>query len=216
MPVLVVLSLAAPFTLLTHFGAMLCEATATLNVKIVISLSRVGWLALFLLLLDGYGVVGIATAFAISEFLTNLVYLPVMRRLLTVSIGAILRSHSIGLVAGAITGVTLYGLHVGLTQVGLRAPAILAAQVAVGILFLLVTVVRPRGGLVWREIRPRLDAAGYGREHGRGGAVLQDAGRAGCSQAVKGRPSVTADGRRGRPRPTTRLPAFGVKSAFRP
>ena len=164
-PVLVVLSLAAPFTLLTHFGAMLCEATATLNVKIVISLSRIGWLALFLLLLDGYGVVGIATAFAISEFLTNLVYLPVMRRLLTVSIGTILRSHVLGLVAGGITGTTLFGLHAGLSRVGLSAPVILVAQVAVGVLFLLVTVLRARGGLVWREIRPRLDAAGYGPEN---------------------------------------------------
>jgi O-antigen/teichoic acid export membrane protein len=164
-PVLAVLSLAAPFTLLTHFGAMLCEATATLNVKIVISLARIAWLALFLLLLDGYGIVGIATAFAISEFLTNLVYLPVMRRLLTVGIGTILRSQTIGLVAGAITGVTLYGLHAGLTRVGLSAPVILAVQVVVGGLFLLVTVVRPRGGLVWREIRLRLDAAGYGAQN---------------------------------------------------
>ncbi len=164
-PVLVVLSLAAPFTLLTHFGAMLCEATATLNVKIVISVSRIGWLALFLWLLDGYGILGIATAFALSEVLTNVVYLPVMRRLLTVRIGAILRTHAIGVVAGAVTGLALYGLHAGLSPLGWRPVVILAVQLVVGLLLLLVTVLRVRGGLVWREIRLRLDAAGYGPEN---------------------------------------------------
>ena len=39
-PVLAVLSLAVPFTMLTHVGAMMCEATATLNVKIVIAAGR--------------------------------------------------------------------------------------------------------------------------------------------------------------------------------
>lgn len=161
-PVLVVLSLAAPFTLLTHFGAMLCEATATLNVKILISVCRIGWLALLLVVLARFGIVGIAAAFAISECLTNLVYLPVMKKLLTLSVGDVVRSQSIGLIAGGVTGISLFGLHAGLTQVGWRAPAILVVQIALAALCLLFTVTKARGGLVWREIRLRLDAAGYG------------------------------------------------------
>jgi hypothetical protein len=38
-------------------------------------------------------------------------------------------------------------------------------QIALAALCLLLTVTRARGGLVWREIRVRLDAAGYGVEN---------------------------------------------------
>lgn len=161
-PVLVILSLAAPFTLLMHLGAMLCEATGTLNIKILISVCRIGWLALLLVMLDGYGIVGIAAAFAISECMNDLAYVPVMKKLLTLGVGDIVRCHSIGLVAGGVTGVSVYGLHVGLTEAGWRAPAILIAQIALGAVLLLLTVTRVRGGTVWQQIRVRLDAAGYG------------------------------------------------------
>ncbi len=161
-PALAVLSLAAPFTLLTHFGAMLCEATATLNVKILISVCRIAWLVVLLIVLSRFGIVGIAVAFAVSEGLTNLAYVPVMKKLLTVGVGDIIRSHLIGLIAGCVTGGALLGLHVVLTRGGWGAPVTLAVQMCLGALILLLTVTRARGGLVWREIRSRLDAAGYG------------------------------------------------------
>lgn len=168
-PALALLSLAAPLSLLTHFGAMLCEATATLNVKILISVCRLGWLALLLVALARFGIVGIAGAFAVSELLTNLAYVPVMRRLLSLGVVDIARAHGVGVVAGVVTGAGLYGLHVGLGRLGLGAPPILAVQMTAAAAYLLWTVTRARGGLVWREIRGRLDAAGHG---GQGSGVV--------------------------------------------
>lgn len=161
-PVLAILAIAVPFSLLTHFGAILCEATANLNVKIVITLGRIGLLTALLAVLARFGIVGIATAFALSELTTHVAYLVVMKRLLTLSLADLRRAYSVGLAAGVVTGLALLGLHAGLTSLGWPAPAVLAVQVALGALGLLGTVTKARGGMVWREIHTRLSEAGYG------------------------------------------------------
>jgi O-antigen/teichoic acid export membrane protein len=164
-PVLAVLSLAVPFTMLTHVGAMICEATATLNVKIVIALGRIGWLVALLAVLTRYGVVGIAAAFALSEFINHIAYLLVMRRMFSLSLAELWHAYSLGATVGIITGAALYGINVGLTAMGWPAPVILAVQVALGALLLLGTITRARGGEQWREIKYRLGKAGYHREN---------------------------------------------------
>ena len=164
-PVLAVLSLAVPFTMLTHVGAIMCEATATLNVKIVIAAARLGWFVALLAVLSRYGVVGIAAAFALSELINHVAYLLVMRRMFGLGLSDLWSAYSIGCTAGVITGAALFGINVGLTGVGWPAPVILAVQVAVGALLLLGTITRARRGEFWREIRSRLDQAGYRREN---------------------------------------------------
>jgi lipopolysaccharide exporter len=166
-PVFAILALAAPFSLLTHFGTILCEATATLNVKVFVTLVRIGVLASLLIVLARFGINGIATAFVTSELLTHAAYLLVMRRLLAVTGAQLWRAHAIGLGAGLLTGLALFGLHLSLAKAGWSAPAVLAVQVLAGTACLLATVTRARRGAVWSLIRPRLSQAGY-RAEGRG------------------------------------------------
>ena len=161
-PVLAILALAVPFELRTQLAASLCEATASLNVKIAITVGRVAWLAFLLVILARFGIVGIAAAFALSELATHVAYLLVLRRLLTLGRTDLWRAYEVGLAAGAITGLVLFGLHAGLASLDWPAPAVLTLQVAVGSLCLLGTVTKARGGLVWREMRKRLSEAGYG------------------------------------------------------
>lgn len=159
--VLTILALAVPFTLLTHFGAILCEATANLKFMISITLGRIGWLAALLVVLARFGIVGIAAALALSELTTHVAYLLVMRRLLTLSLTHLRGAYSVGLASGVVTGLALLGLHAGLTGLGWPAPAVLAVQLATGAVCLLGTVVRARGGVVWQEVRRRLFEAGF-------------------------------------------------------
>lgn len=166
-PVLVVLALAVPFTLLTHFGAILCDATATLGARLAITLGRIAWLAALLVGLARFGIVGIAAAFALAELATHLAYLLVMKRLLTLRLADLRRAYVIGAVSGLVAGLALFGLHAGLGSLGWPAPAVLVVQVSVGAALLLATVTRARGGIVWREIRWRLLEAGY-RTDGKG------------------------------------------------
>ena len=160
-PVLAILALAAPFSLLTHFGAVLCEATATLNVKIIIQVGRVAWLAALLVGLTRFGIAGIAAAFALSELVEHVAYLVVMRRLLTLSFGELWRAYVPGLAAGALTGLLLLGVHAGLIRLTWPAPAVLVVQLAVGVVCLFGAVAKARGGAIWQEVRGRLSEAGY-------------------------------------------------------
>jgi len=164
-PVLAVLALAVPFTVLTHIAAIVCEATATLNVKIVIVAGRLAWFVALLSLLTRYGIVGIAAAFALSELTNHVAYLLVMRRMFGLGPADLWSAYSIGCAAGVITGTVLFGINVGLTGMGWPAPIILTVQVAVGALLLLGTITRARRGGLWREVRGRLDEAGYRREN---------------------------------------------------
>ena len=93
---------------------------------------------------------------------TNIAYLVVMRRVLALRLAELRRAYSVGVAAGITTGLALFGLHVSLSMgLGWPAPAVLAAQVALGALFLIVTITKARGGMVWREISGRLGEAGY-------------------------------------------------------
>ena len=49
---------------------------------------------------------------------THVAYLLVMRRLLTLSLTDLRRAYSVGLAAGVVTGLALFGLHAGLTSLG--------------------------------------------------------------------------------------------------
>lgn len=174
-PVLAILALAVPMSVLTHFGAILCEATAALNVKIAVTVGRIAWLAALLAALAPVGIVGIAVAYALSELITHAAYLLVMRRLLALRLADLRRSYSVGLAAGVLTGLALYGLHVGLSA-GLDwpVPAVLAVQLVVGALCLLGTLTRARGGMVWKEISRRLAEAGYrGEDAGVAGWLIR-------------------------------------------
>ena len=164
-PVFAVLALAIPFTVLTQLGAVMCEATATLNVKIAIAAGRLCWFVALLAVLTRYGIVGIAVAFALSELINHIAYLLVMRRMFSLGPADLWGAYSIGLAAGVITGAALFGINVGLTEMGWPAPIILTIQFAVGALLLLGTITRARRGELWREIRGRLDQAGYRREN---------------------------------------------------
>jgi lipopolysaccharide exporter len=163
-PVLAILALAAPFSLLTHFGAIICEATATLNAKIAVTLARIVWLSVLLVALARFGVVGIATAFALSELITHLAYLLVMKRLLKFGMDDLQRAYLVGLLAGVVTGLALFGLHLALGALDWPPAVVLALQVALGSACLVITTTKARDGLVWREIRRRLVEAGYGGE----------------------------------------------------
>lgn len=160
-PVLAILAAAVPFTLLAMISASLCEATATLNMKIVITVGDIGLLGGLIIGLSRFGIVGIAGAFALSQFVVHVAYLLVMDRLLAVRLGEVWRAYSLGLAAGAVTGLALLGLHLGLGHLGWPAPVVLMVQFAVGTVCLVGTLARGRKGAVWHDVRSRLVAAGY-------------------------------------------------------
>lgn len=173
-PVLAILALAAPFPLLTHFAAVICEATAALNIKIIITLTRIAGLAVLLVLLSPHGIVGIAIAFGLVQVVTHGAYILVMRRLLALPLAKQAPSYVPGLPGGVAAGLTLLALDVALGRLHWPPTAILALQLTVGLIILATVVLRIRGGRVWHEIETRLREAGYrGEMPGMAGWVIR-------------------------------------------
>lgn len=171
-PVLTILAIAAPFALLTHFGAIICEATATLNAKIAITMGSIAVLVPLLLILDRFGIIGVATAFAASVLATNAAYLLVLAKLLGIRLSELWECHTVGLAAGAVAGLLCLGAHELLGRLGWPSFVILLAQVAIGTGCLLLAA-RSRKGFVWTEIRKRLIEAGYSESGGATGRFIR-------------------------------------------
>ncbi len=157
---LAILALAAPLTLLAHLGSVLCDAIAALTPRIIITLARVLWLLLLLVVMAPFGIVGIAVAFALSETITAMAYLWTMHRVLDVCWLDSWRSHSVGLAAGAVTGLGTRGLHELSSLFALPAAVVLVAQVLFGVCIVVLWSTRARRGAIWRETQGRLASAG--------------------------------------------------------
>lgn len=83
-PVLQVLALITPLDLLTHLDGLVCEATAKLNVKIMIMSLQIGLLSSLIWFWRDSGVIGAAYAIFISEFFRYIFYKIILKSILKI------------------------------------------------------------------------------------------------------------------------------------
>lgn len=158
-PVMRIVAIASVAAMLSHFGGVLLEATARLKQKMLL---RVGQLALFgamLFALRRLGLVGFASAFAISEATQLVAQTVVIHRALPLSAGVLLRAYRPGLLGGVLAAALLYGESVAAAAVGAPAGIVLVAQVLTGALVLCGTAISVDRGSLYREIRGRMAGA---------------------------------------------------------
>jgi lipopolysaccharide exporter len=170
--ILRIVAIAAPLTVLTHFGEVVCEARAALNVKLVVRAAQLVVFSALLLGLGRFGVLGFATAFTLSETLMHLAYVVVMRAQLGVRAGEYARAYT----PAALFSVVVLTLVSGLAWVCARlgVPAVLTTflLLLVGAAALGFLVLRTLQGCVWAEAKMWLDRARGGRPRDtRGGRV---------------------------------------------
>ncbi len=156
-PLVTILALAMPFTLLSSFAGILCDATAHLNVKILIRFSQ---LVLVLGLFGGlsrFGTVGIASAYAVGQVCVAVAFGFVLRPLLETNIRQLLRIHVPGALAGLCTAASIGGIGFAATRVGVPALPALAVQICIGVAVTCAWILRAERGAIWREVRQRLE-----------------------------------------------------------
>lgn len=158
-PVMRIVAIASVAGMLSHFGGILLEATARLKQKMVL---RVGQLLLFatmLFALGRFGLVGFASAFAISEATQLVAQTAVIQRALPLPASSLLRAYRPGLAGGVLAAALLYAES--LAGAAMRAPAgvVLVAQVLTGVLVLLGITMYVDRGMLYREIRGRMAGA---------------------------------------------------------
>ena len=155
-PVLRILSLAVPMSMLLHFGGVLCDATANLNKKFMLQLNYVVMLAILFFLFRRYGVIGFATAVVIGELVRNVAYLLLMRRILSSSYKELFLAHKPGLINGFSIGAAIFLATEALHGAGSPIWLTFSIQLILGsFLIVFLTLVKPQKRLR-EEIRRRL------------------------------------------------------------
>jgi hypothetical protein len=151
-PVLRIVALAAPVTVLTHFGEVVCEAQAALRVKLVLRVAQIGVFGLLLFAVARFGLTGFASAFAASELLMHVAYVGVMRRQVGIDLHDVVRAYAPMGVFGAVTWAILALASWGLSSMGTNAIVSLTAMMVLGATVLATLVLRGFSGRIWHEL----------------------------------------------------------------
>ena len=172
-PVVRVLALAMPFSLLANFAGILCDATGHLNVKIVIRSCQIALVLALFAALTRFGIVGVATAYALGQVFVAVALFFVVARILETDRISLLRIYTPGVAAGlcaaaAIGAASGFGTHLELAPL-----AILPVQICLGLLVVMAWVLRARGGAAWHETRLRLLGSDSVPDGGRLAAVVR-------------------------------------------
>lgn len=109
-PLLAILSLSAPLKLTSHFGGVLCDATANLNIKLVFQIGYVLFLLSLFYVFRNNGILIFPIIILIAEFLRNVTYSILAKNILKISLIEILKSYIPGVVIGLLTGVFVYSI----------------------------------------------------------------------------------------------------------
>lgn len=166
-PVVAIMSVAAPLTALTRVGETVAEATAKLNQKLLIRSAHVIVFVAILIAFARYGIIGFAFAFSFSELLVFIAYYTLSNQILRIGLRVYLAQVSPSFVAGIVALGCTFGLSQALGRMSVSPFVILPLQIAVGGALSGLVLLRLRHGWLWRIVRTRLDYAGSAIAQGR-------------------------------------------------
>jgi lipopolysaccharide exporter len=147
-PILSILSVGMAFKFGTIFSGVMCDATARLNVKLIIQSVYVVGFALAAFLFRDFGLAGFAVVVAVGEMVRNIGYSYVVARILDIRPMEYIRVYLHGLVTGLITMSVIWLATLALNQSDLPLVPKLIAQVAAGvIILLLILLINPSRGI---------------------------------------------------------------------
>lgn len=141
-PVVRIAALAACAAMLSHFGGVTLEATAHLRDKMIMRGSQLAFFTVALVVLSRYGLVGFATAFALSEVTLHVALTWRTASLFEVSARRLADAYWPGLAAGLLVWPATYCESLIGISLGLPSVAVLAAQIATGVVLLAVVTLR--------------------------------------------------------------------------
>jgi O-antigen/teichoic acid export membrane protein len=159
-PVLQILAIAAPLNLLSHFGGIVCEATATLNVKLLMQIVYVCLLAILFYLIRELGIREFAMAIVFAEFIRFAGYLFIVKKICNIRAMEYVHVYLPSIVSSFIIGISIY--IVAALFRGFNTPLILlfTAEVFVGAgLLIIIFLYGPQQGLR-KELSERLINSG--------------------------------------------------------
>jgi lipopolysaccharide exporter len=159
-PVLSVLAIGTPLSLLSHLGAILCEARAVLNLKLIMQSVYLILLAVLFYFLSSFGLMGFAIAVVIGAAFLHFAYLLVMMRILNITLTEIVRVYSPALFSSVIVGSVMFLASTLLRGSDIPVALVFAVQLVIGGALLILLLFSPAQRVLRREIQERLEGAG--------------------------------------------------------
>ncbi|MBW2646347.1 MAG: lipopolysaccharide biosynthesis protein [Deltaproteobacteria bacterium] len=159
-PVLQVLAIATPFNLLSHFGGIVCEATATLNIKLLMQIIYVTILGVLFYLMRGLGIHEFAMAIVFAGFIRFLTYLFIVKQICTITPMEYVHAYLPSIASALIIGVSIYFVATILREFNVPVVMLFAVELIMGVGLLIVIFFYGPQKTLREEIRDRFDKSG--------------------------------------------------------
>ncbi|QHT69804.1 lipopolysaccharide biosynthesis protein [Rhodocytophaga rosea] len=151
-----ILALGMPFRVFNNINGIVCEATATLNVKAIFQIFYISLLTILYFILKEYELVGIAMSFIVAELFMIIAYTIITKKLLQYTVSEILQAIAPGMLTGIIAGISIYTITIFLKNHSLPLLIILSAQIVTGALCVFLSLFLKVNKLIKNEIYKRL------------------------------------------------------------
>jgi lipopolysaccharide exporter len=109
-PVLQILAIATSFNLISHFGGVICDATATLNIKLLMQMIYVIILSSLFFMMKDFGIREFAMALAIAEFIRFIAYLFIVKRICGITGAEYAQAYSSSIISTLTIGISIYSV----------------------------------------------------------------------------------------------------------
>jgi O-antigen/teichoic acid export membrane protein len=137
-PILQIISVAIPLGLITMFAGIVCDATASLKKKIILNIIYIQFIVALFFILKDFGLRGFAATVAIGEVVKTLMYMYLMKQILSVDYKRLFSSYLPGLINGTVIGVVLYLITASLRSTDSPVWIIFSCQVITGGILLII------------------------------------------------------------------------------
>ena len=161
-PVMRVASVAAAAAIVNHLFGVMLESQGAVGLKLRIRGIQFVWFAVLLLVLGRFGLVGYASAFAISEVSLNAMLLVAVRRTIGVPVRDVLSDYMPGVVGAALSAALIGTASFLGPRYGLSTAATFVVELACGAAALAGAALRFRSGQLWLAISGVLLVASNG------------------------------------------------------
>ena len=159
-PVLKILAIATPFNLLSHFGGIVCEATATLNIKLLMQIIYVGILGILFYLMRGLGIYEFAMAIVFAEFIRYLAYLFIVKRICNITPMEYVHAYLPSVISSLVIWASIYFIASILRRFNIPIILLFAVELITGMGLLIVIFFYGPQKTLREEIRDRFDKSG--------------------------------------------------------
>jgi O-antigen/teichoic acid export membrane protein len=159
-PILQILAIAIPFNLLSHFGGILCEATATLNIKLFIQIGYVIVLGALFFLLRGHSILGFAVALVIGEFFRFAAYIFISRQICKITLIEYIQAYLPSIIFSLIIGPLIYFAASLMRDYNISITLVFIVEIMLGLIVLVILFFYSPQRILRKDLRERLNNSG--------------------------------------------------------